>query len=448
VVALALSGSFSVAHADDDAGFLWRQSSTLPSITEFESGEFRIDVNWVAVSNLDEEALFIELTGGERVRIHATEAIEREDTVTLIGQCEGAPPRSSVVTFGPSAAAGSFMTANGQMFDVMPTVDSHALIRPVDPELAQPCSVGDDPPFFSRAEFESSEPELSQGDARFDVLLVFTQNTVDQLGALGGQFAVENFLEISTNEALLNSNIDASIRLVYVAVTDFDETGVTLSTTLSRLRNPNDGYMDEVHSLRDAYGADLVALITASGTEGCGRAYVFNNPGDDFSDSAFSVTRIDCAFSLRTFAHELGHNFGCAHDHISGGVSGHFPYSYGLNGPGWRTLMALGAGSRIPHFSNPDVEYNGNATGVDVALPNPAHNALSINSLRRIIELWRPETACISYDRNGDGVINGVDISIVIAEWGGEFGDLNGSGVVDGADLALVLANWGACPDF
>ncbi|MBX3356259.1 MAG: lamin tail domain-containing protein [Phycisphaeraceae bacterium] len=52
-------------------------------------------------------------------------------------------------------------------------------------------------------------------------------------------------------------------------------------------------------------------------------------------------------------------------------------------------------------------------------------------------------------DANGDGVVNGADIAIVLGNWGscpggapGCAGDLNGDGVVDGADIAFVLGNW------
>jgi len=50
-----------------------------------------------------------------------------------------------------------------------------------------------------------------------------------------------------------------------------------------------------------------------------------------------------------------------------------------------------------------------------------------------------------SYDLNGDGLVNGADLAIVLGQWGpcpGCPGDMNDDGVVDGADLALLLGNW------
>jgi hypothetical protein len=55
-------------------------------------------------------------------------------------------------------------------------------------------------------------------------------------------------------------------------------------------------------------------------------------------------------------------------------------------------------------------------------------------------------------DITGNGVVDGVDLSIVLATWltDGDQGkvnsDRNGDGIVNGQDLAIVLAGWGACP--
>ncbi len=48
-------------------------------------------------------------------------------------------------------------------------------------------------------------------------------------------------------------------------------------------------------------------------------------------------------------------------------------------------------------------------------------------------------------DLNGDGVVNGADLAILLSAWGsGGTGDINQSGTVDGADLAALLSNWTA----
>jgi Dockerin type I domain/Thrombospondin type 3 repeat len=52
-------------------------------------------------------------------------------------------------------------------------------------------------------------------------------------------------------------------------------------------------------------------------------------------------------------------------------------------------------------------------------------------------------------DLNGDGVVSGLDLALLLGQWGrcpatgGCAADLDGSGVVNGLDLAVVLAAWG-----
>lgn len=54
-------------------------------------------------------------------------------------------------------------------------------------------------------------------------------------------------------------------------------------------------------------------------------------------------------------------------------------------------------------------------------------------------------------DMTGDGVVDGLDVTAVLAGWGacpaGQActADLDGDGVVNGADITVVLAGWGPC---
>ena len=59
--------------------------------------------------------------------------------------------------------------------------------------------------------------------------------------------------------------------------------------------------------------------------------------------------------------------------------------------------------------------------------------------------LLAAESICAAADLDGDCVVGGADLAILLANWGTDnpLGDLNGSGEIDGADLTLLLANWG-----
>ena len=55
-------------------------------------------------------------------------------------------------------------------------------------------------------------------------------------------------------------------------------------------------------------------------------------------------------------------------------------------------------------------------------------------------------TPVIPGDLNGDGLVNGADLGLMLVAWGpcGRdcIADLDGNGVVNGADLGLLLVDW------
>ncbi|MBL8747112.1 MAG: hypothetical protein JNK58_12250, partial [Phycisphaerae bacterium] len=108
-----------------------------------------------------------------------------------------------------------------------------------------------------------------------------------------------------------------------------------------------------------------------------------------FQSLAFGVTaRANCGNYV--YAHELGHNMGCAHDRNNAGGASH-PFAYGYRTPGnsYRTVMAYSPGVWSPYFSNPNVIFQGFAMGVPVDQPNPCFNAHAINLNAPTIAAWR-----------------------------------------------------------
>ena len=84
-----------------------------------------------------------------------------------------------------------------------------------------------------------------------------------------------------------------------------------------------------------------------------------------------------------------------------------------------------------------------------------AHIAARLADFRTFIvdgDTMRAEVddACIA-DLNNDGVVNGVDLSLVLGGWGACestgpcMGDITGDGYVDGADITFILTEWGSC---
>jgi len=240
----------------------------------------------------------------------------------------------------------------------------------------------------SREELAAAEAALGAPDpstdasvaadagSTIDVMVVYTTAAKN---ANGGQTGIEALIDLGialANTALTNSQINTQFRLVHTAEVAYAESG-NYSTDLSRLRSTTDGIMDEVHAWRNTHKADLVALIEDNLGGVCGVAYVMTNVSAGFAGSAFSVTQDSCVSSY-TLAHEMGHNMGSQHDRAEGGT-GAYPYSFGHKEPGkFRTIMSYPCSpscSRINHFSNPNVLYQGTwPTGVDHTV-NPANSA-------------------------------------------------------------------------
>ena len=60
------------------------------------------------------------------------------------------------------------------------------------------------------------------------------------------------------------------------------------------------------------------------------------------------------------------------------------------------------------------------------------------------------DAACSCFgDLDGDGLVGGFDLAVVLSGWqngpGSNEGDLSGDGETDAVDLSLILANWGSC---
>ncbi|NBQ13452.1 MAG: hypothetical protein EBU31_02300 [Proteobacteria bacterium] len=87
--------------------------------------------------------------------------------------------------------------------------------------------------------------------------------------------------------------------------------------------------------------------------------------------------------------------------------------------------------------ATPDCNHNGRPDDCDIAdgtLPNPGNG----------IPVPCTAAACRG-DLNGDGVVTGADLGILLGAWGSPGADLNADGVTNGADLGILLGDWGPC---
>lgn len=303
----------------------------------------------------------------------------------LEGHAAGESEGWFVLSVEQDAMVLNLWTADNRAFEVRPAPDGVPWARELDSAKFPRCATGREQAWRPGRDDDDGGFALRGGcpdtGQWIDVLIVYTAAARNGAGGTNAIVALCNSCISSSNNAYQQSGIATRLRLAHRAEVDYTE-GSGFSQDLSRLRSTSDGFMDEVHALRDQYNADMVALLNAN-SGACGIGYLMTNLSPGFATSAFSVTHYSCAVGNLTFAHELGHNMGCAHDRDNAG-SALYSYSYGhrwvgANGTTYRSVMAYSPGSRVARFSNPDVLYQGTPTGIPPGQPNAAHNAQSIN---------------------------------------------------------------------
>ena len=112
-----------------------------------------------------------------------------------------------------------------------------------------------------------------------------------------------------------------------------------------------------------------------------------------------------------TFAHEVGHNRGCAHNRENASIDGAYPYAYGHrftgdDGVDYRTVMSYDSDppgiTRIPIFSNPVMEYAGEPTGVPIGEPGESHCAHVHNQTSLVCAGFRDERTFVEFGWSGE----------------------------------------------
>lgn len=232
------------------------------------------------------------------------------------------------------------------------------------------------------------QPPVAHDDGSIvDVLVVYTPRARTAAGGVSAMNTRINSAVLNTNTAYTNSGVNFRIRLVHTAEVNYDES-MDMVQALEDVTAVN-SIMPTVHTLRNQYGADMVALITDQPQSPfCGIAWLMQTESASFDRWAFSVTRVDCLLNV-TFVHELGHNMGLVHDLQNSSGPGARPYSYGhrfdAGNSTFRTIMAYQPGTSLNIHSNPDRSHQGVPTGT-AALQNTVR---SLNETANTVANWR-----------------------------------------------------------
>jgi hypothetical protein len=320
------------------------------------------------------------------VRARMTRSERQGSSFVWVGKVEGQPFGDVVLSVYDGILSGSVVSPGGAYrirFD-----GRRQVVEELDDDAFPDDNCFREAPADDAGPAADAPPAADDGSL-VDVLVVYTPAALAAAGGTSGMLSQINLAIAETNTGYQNSGVVQRLRLAGAVEVPYTESGDN-GVDLDRVTAPSDGIIDTVHTLRNAYQADLVSLITNTpGSPYCGVAWLMGGNSPAFAPNAFSVVERSCMTGYYSFGHELGHNMGLNHARVDPVGTGAYSYSYGYKWAGYRTVMAYAPGTRILYFSNPNVLHLGQPTGVAEASPSSAYNALSLNNTRTTVANWR-----------------------------------------------------------
>lgn len=281
---------------------------------------------------------------------------------------------SVILVFQDGIISGS-VTYAGKMYEVRPIEgDLHRVVE-IDQSAFPPESEPRVPPLVLAPQADVQYIVPLDDGSTIDVMVVYTSAAVTNAGSEATLLTqIQQGIDL-TNTSYANSGITQRVRLVHTELmADYVEAG-DMGIDLNNLTYTGDPYstLDNVPTLRDTYGADLVSLWVYYPGTSCGIGWIMSTVENWFEMYGFSVVNRTCVIGNYSFGHEMGHNMGALHDWYVDQTTAPYAYAHGYVhlssnlADRWRTVMAYNnecaaAGyncTRLNYWSNPNVLYGG-----------------------------------------------------------------------------------------
>ncbi|MGV3604528.1 MAG: T9SS type A sorting domain-containing protein [Dyadobacter fermentans] len=370
-----------------------------PDITRYHF----ITLNALATSQKD-GVLLLHIPDGPVITATASHVeYESANEYEWIGKTDD--ERGTVIVISKAGRVCAHMSTPAGVYEIFPAPSGLYCLQVFDPEKAWNvgCATTSSTAKPDNGRMAASEPVTKQENTNAKmqpcqaltyprVLVLYTPKALALVGNLNTITDHVNLSISQFNSCIYNSGITSAAVLVLAGIAPLNNFIETESVTFDLNTLVGNA---TAQSLRNQYQADLVVLLTDSyyqggDTRGKSQTVVL------VDSESYSIVELWCATSHKTFAHEVGHLYGCRHEDDNTALPS-YAKAYKIKVLGFtadRTIM-VGNGissdhakSRLLNFSNPNVHVSGRATGT-----NDENNARRINESHPVVGAFRPDPA-------------------------------------------------------